>query len=1019
MVYNIYNIPSSFDFADTLAKFFAKLYNPFDLKQDLILLPTRRAERRFIKLFTKYVCEYHNVENVILPKVIPVGDIDDEDILSVENNDFNIDEAFDISDKISDIPDAISYIDRLAILANLIKKKSSVINRKFDNMTWDQAFKIAMTLGSFIDTVNNEELSFDGIDKIVPDNFEQHWKEVLDFLYIIKDYWNEVLEGKIDSSKRRVLLMKKFADEINLKANSDRDFKYRNVVVAGSTGSMPFTRYLIKKILDIKSDSCNGMLILPGLDFFIDDDSWKVISSVHPQYNLKMLLAYLGCNRSDVKNITPDNLNIDDIEKFSSLISLPNDNTGKIWGDLNSDSFKFDLLNKVSVFDCESQFDEALSISLAIKDMKENSGDVKKTALVISQDRNIVKKVIANLKRFNISYDDSAGLPLNWNALGEAFLFIVRMISSNYSYDDLQIFLKNDYFNLDIPLSDRKFIVDWIEKNLLRGNRFYSDNENGLDLLRYKLSSIELNLSQQNSKFDDDFNVVSSRIYKLIDYLKDKTESLYQIKNLCNVSFTEFFNVHLDVFLKFIDFNLVDNMEISAFNEFVSDMKNKSDLMSGIKMNIDEYLSVIESFMGSYQVRENVISDDVDVIILGPIEARMQQADLVIIAGLNEGIFPKETASDPWMSRQMRDKFGLPPLEKKIGLASHDFVQFLCSSKQIILTYSKKINGAEAKPSRLMYRFSAVSQNSNLKTNESYKSFIFNILKNLDKVNSFKNYEKPNPKPPVDVRPDTISATRIETLLKDPYVFYAQNILKLNKLQDIDSELEAKDFGIIVHKAIENFVENKWQSVEQLFNEMKRLFYIDSGNNTYLYKFWEARFKQAADIFVSEFNRDKENLFKSYSEISGYMIINYNNFKYKVIARADRVDVLSDNNIRVIDYKTKKSLPKSSDLENGNSPQLVIEALILNKGSFVSGEDIINGNCSSVKYYALNGQINSDSECFEYKMTSELLNNTYEGLVKLFSDYSNPDIGYIAKFEDDIFSISDYVYLKRMKEWND
>ena len=42
------------------------------------------------------------------------------------------------------------------------------------------------------------------------------------------------------------------------------------------------------------------------------------------------------------------------------------------------------------------------------------------------------------------------------------------------------------------------------------------------------------------------------------------------------------------------------------------------------------------------------------VRIYGPLEARLQDADRVVLGGLVEGVWPPEPQSDPWLNRPMR-----------------------------------------------------------------------------------------------------------------------------------------------------------------------------------------------------------------------------------------------------------------------------------------------------------------------------------------------------------------------------
>src|SRR3546814_2943952 len=93
--------------------------------------------------------------------------------------------------------------------------------------------------------------------------------------------------------------------------------------------------------------------------------------------------------------------------------------------------------------------------------------------------------------------------------------------------------------------------------------------------------------------------------------------------------------------------------------------------------------------------------------IWGPLEARLQHADIVILGGLNEGTWPREARPDPWLSRPMRERFGLPLPERRIGLSAHDFAQAFCAPR-VMLTRAEKVDGAPTVPSRFLARLETV-----------------------------------------------------------------------------------------------------------------------------------------------------------------------------------------------------------------------------------------------------------------------------------------------------------------------
>ena len=65
------------------------------------------------------------------------------------------------------------------------------------------------------------------------------------------------------------------------------------------------------------------------------------------------------------------------------------------------------------------------------------------------------------------------------------------------------------------------------------------------------------------------------------------------------------------------------------------------------------------------------------VFIWGLLEARLQQADLMVLGGLNEGVWPALPAPDPWLAPKIRANLGMPGLEFRTGLAAHDFASAL------------------------------------------------------------------------------------------------------------------------------------------------------------------------------------------------------------------------------------------------------------------------------------------------------------------------------------------------------
>src|SRR5262249_30336102 len=109
-----------------------------------------------------------------------------------------------------------------------------------------------------------------------------------------------------------------------------------------------------------------------------------------------------------------------------------------------------------------------------------------------------------------------------------------------------------------------------------------------------------------------------------------------------------------------------------ALSDFVHDALQRFTGLPGVAA--EGFTAVMLELLSGVAVRPR-FGRHPRLAIWGPLEARLQQADLLVLGSLNEGTWPGESAVDPWLNRPMRQEFGLPAPERKIGLSAHDFQQ--------------------------------------------------------------------------------------------------------------------------------------------------------------------------------------------------------------------------------------------------------------------------------------------------------------------------------------------------------
>ena len=322
--------------------------------------------------------------------------------------------------------------------------------------------------------------------------------------------------------------------------------------------------------------------------------------------------------------------------------------------------------------------------------------------------------------------------------------------------------------------------------------------------------------------------------------------------------------------------------------------------------------------------------------IWGPLEARLQQADRLILGGLNEGTWPALGDTGPWLNRPMRADLQLPSPERRIGLASHDFQQ-AAAAADVILTRAAKVDGAPTVPSRWLLRLDQVLAAAGREIHWAEGDKWRDWERRLQAPVRIAPRAAPAPRPPVGARPRELSVTQIETWVKDPYALYARHILGLRPLEEIDADPGAAERGTLIHKALERFAAQYPKDLPA--DALARLIEIGRDDFDEFWRrpavraFWWPRFKRIAAWFIEREVEGRPARQAVGLEVAGRIGFTTGRGAFTVKAIADRIDRLSDGALAIIDYKTG-AVPQKRELADGLAPQLPLEAAIGAAGGF-------------------------------------------------------------------------------------
>ena len=1003
---NLFFVPPGEAFADLIAKqLMAETTDQPDALPDYVLMvPNRRSAKVMRDAFLRQ----SGGAVTLLPTIRPLGEAD-EDELAVY--------GAGGQQATLDLPPAIPDLQRKLLLTRLIMTRS---DHRGEKPTADQAARLAGELARFLDQVQTENCQFDDLKGLVPEEFAEHWQLTLEFLQILTLHWPGILatQDVSDRAMRRNALIKA---QIELWQNNTPQTP---VLIVGSTGPFPALRNLMAAVLAMPK----GRVVLPGLMSGVSHEDWAAIQddAAHPQHLLDKTLRHIGRSADSVLPWPALGGDSDVTIERRRLAreALRPAKTTHHWRHITG--FAPDVLGGVLRVDCSGAREEATTIAVMMRDALENPA---MTCALVTPDRGLARRVATELRRWEVEIDDSAGIPLHDTAPAIYLRLVVRAVQEEFAPVPLLELLKHPLSAAGIPPETFRVLTRLLEQNVLRGAR----PGPGLDGLQTALDGWRDEFIERMK------NSGSEHAHARIERTRDDHARLTDLVARCAECLTPLADLNADKTLSPVGALRSHIMAAEALAasdtqpgadrlwrgeagealaDFVHELLNA--LGEFVAMPGNRYGAFLDALMADRAVRPRY-GKHPRLFIWGTVEAQMQQADLTILGGLNEGVWPPEAGADPWMSRPMRQKFGLPAPEHRVGQSAHDFQQLFCSPN-VVMTRALRVEGTPTVPSRWLLRIENILRKSGVSMETADAAEWRALAETLDEPadEMCRKIGRPAPKPPVSARPQRLSVTQIETWMRDPYAIYARHILGLRKLDGVDEDPGAADYGNLIHDALDQFIARHPDHLppdgEQELLIIGRDVFKPLAARPGLWAFWWPRFERIAKWFIQTEAARRGDVRKSYTEQSGTLDTPSG---FQVYARADRIDALRDGGIAIIDYKTGAP-PSQGDVANGFAPQLPLEAAIAEKGGF---GDVPAGPPASMAFWKLSGgdpageivEINTN----RMKTTpAALAHEAVDGVNDLAAAFADPATPYLSvPHPDHAPKYSDYVHLSRRREW--
>lgn len=849
---------------------------PFWLSDITIILPTRRARLTLAELFAQRLGGA-----VLLPDIRTFGGE------STEEEPFLPPVDLPLS------PPTATPLERRLVLSQLVHLFAKRAAGFATPPNAAEIFWLSDALGRLLDDFTIEDVPVGKLDALVPDELAANWQQILQFLRIALEMWPAWLKdhGKIDAAAARNERLRRQA------ATAPLLYGDRPVIAAGSTGSVPATADLLKAIAALP----RGALVLPGLDTSLSPTQHEMLldgenTHGHPQYGLLRLLRRLGAGVADVEELVTETART----QLMRAALAPAEQTAQ-WGAQRQQVDVAEAVKGVSIVAAPGADLEARAVALAARQAVLEHQSVG----IVSRDQVLARRIAAELDRHGIEVDDPAGTPLYQSGAGRLARQILAVATGRFAPVDLIALLRNGA----VTLGRERGVVQRLTTRL------------------------DLKLRRERTMPGLPGILVLAEEDELRDLLTALGEALAPVVRLAEQA--EIDAGRLATALEQGATALIGAGDVPGLLEFrawaraLAAEPNAGTPFAPV--NLD---AVLAALMDGTKVPPSERRRD-DVHIWGELEARLMNPDLLILAGVNEDIWPASADPGPWLSRKMRLDVGLEPPERQQGQAAHDF-ELALGNGRVIIAYATRLGTAPALPSRLLQRLDAFVGETEAEAMRARGRHWLDQAATIDFAGLPRPARRPAPMPAAADRPRRLSVTEIETLMRSPYDIYARHVLGLKRLDPLGAEPSARERGTMIHAVFEQFVREGLNFSAPDAAARLEAMAVESFRNLESIRerraIWLERFGRAAEQFL-EWERTRHGHIASRAaEIKGeWLIPELGNFV--LVGKADRIDQRTDGLLEILDFKTG-GVPAPKDMIGFEAPQLLLEAAMAKAGAF-------------------------------------------------------------------------------------
>ena len=551
---------------------------------------------------------------------------------------------------------------------------------------------------------------------------------------------------------------------------------------------------------------------------------------------------------------------------------------------------------------------------------------------------------------------------------------LVNLVTNEYNKKSWELF-ETVGFELEV---NKRYCLDISKKEILSCENFEQISPNliieGFNTRVNQIAYIKTSVTEMIKKGIDVKDIVlvlpSESFKDLLELFDDEgyfnyamgkniyNSKLYKCLNAIHLYLNDDEKKHLEL-LEFLDldiktikdkFSIYWNQQFTStiFENLVRFLKEKENNVEIIEKFDEEIYKLNRLFFSSaqnilfkdaYKILLQRISafslDDVNggaITVMGLLETRGVKYKGVVLVDFNEGVVPKRSIKDKFLSTTVKKYANLPTIKDRENLQKYYYEKLIFNASQVAISYT---HNETSQISRFAHELFPTFKFSNNVMDNKYE----HILYQKHKLSHFNKDIVLD----IDLSTLTWSATSLKNYLECKRKFYFKYIVNI-KEHHFSLKPQGFELGSIIHKILEDFYTNEKTLGADAQKRLSQLFIKQTSNNpflTYELEVWKRKMNDFISLEKERFSKgiEVESLEKPFN-------INYKGFNLKGVI--DRVDK-SKEGYEIIDYKTSSVLKIDTTKTYEKSKDFQLEFYFL-----ALKEEIKDGSLLSPYYFDLN-----------------------------------------------------------------